>query len=66
MQSHQHGARAKLRRLSGRFKIRARRSEFGVIAAHCHQVLIQNRLVKLISDTANRTKVVLIAGGEVL
>ena len=54
------------KKIAGRFKIRARRSEFGVIGGSLPSGLDPEWLVKLISDNANRTKVVVDCSGEVL
>lgn len=54
------------KKIAGRFKIRARRSEFGVIGGSLPSGLDPQWLVKLISDNANRTKVVVDCSGDVL
>jgi 1-phosphofructokinase family hexose kinase len=54
------------KKIAGRFKIRARRSEFGVIGGSLPSGLDPQWLVKLISDNTNRTKVVVDCSGDVL
>jgi 1-phosphofructokinase len=57
---------AEAKKIAGRFKVRARRSEFGVIGGSLPAGLDPAWLAKLVSDNVNRTKVVVDCSGEVL
>ena len=57
---------AEAKRIVGRFKLRARRSEFAVIGGSLPAGLDPAWLAKLVSDNVNRTKVVVDCSGEVL
>lgn len=54
------------KKIAGRFKVRARRSEFGVIGGSLPADLDPAWLAKLVADNVNRTKVVVDCSGEVL
>lgn len=57
---------AEAKRIAGRFKLRARRSEFAVIGGSLPAGLDPEWLAKLVFDNVNRTKVVVDCSGEVL
>jgi len=57
---------AEAKKIAARFKVRARRSEFGVIGGSLPAGLDPAWLAKLVSDNVNRTKVVIDCSGEVL
>lgn len=57
---------AEAKRIAARFKVRARRSEFGVIGGSLPAGLDPAWLAKLVFDNVNRTKVVIDCSGEVL
>ena len=57
---------AEAKKIAGRFKLRARRSEFAVIGGSLPAGLDPAWLAKLVSDNVNRTKVVVDCSGEVL
>jgi 1-phosphofructokinase family hexose kinase len=57
---------AEAKRIAGRFKLRARRSELAVIGGSLPAGLDPEWLAKLVSDNVNRTKVVVDCSGEVL
>ena len=57
---------AEAKKIAGRFKIRARRSEFGVIGGSLPAGLDPDWLAKLVSDNVNRTKVIVDCSGDVL
>ena len=57
---------AEAKKIAGRFKLRARRSEFAVIGGSLPAGLDPAWLAKLVYDNVNRTKVVVDCSGEVL
>jgi 1-phosphofructokinase family hexose kinase len=57
---------AEAKKIAGRFKMRVRRSEFGVIGGSLPAGLDPEWIAKLVADNSNRTKVVVDCSGDVL